>query len=275
MTWSTSINKTYLNFSGFYRYTGNSINSIRSNASDIRAIFQGTDYGNILNAALTNVSSDAIVTTSSNIGREESVGLNIFGNINFTSKFSIGGSLDMQYKMLSNGSNTTLSTSNSGMVIGGRFNVSLAMKNNWAMQGFGFIRGRDIDLQGSRGGMAFYNLGIRKEFNDKKASLGFGFENFLNFGGFKVRSSYTSPVFTQQTVNIRYNTGVRVTFSYRIGKMSFNPQPRRKGRGVNNDDIKGGDGNEGGGMPGGQPQGTPQNNAPGNRPGGTGGGQRH
>ncbi len=275
MAWSTSINKTYLNFSGFYRFTGNSITSVRSNASDIRAIFQGTDYGNILNTALTNVSSDAIVTTSSNIGREESVGLNIFGNINFTSKFSIGGSLDMQYKMLSNGSNTTLSTSNSGVVIGGRFNVSLAMKNNWAMQGFGFIRGRDIDLQGSRGGMAFYNLGIRKEFNDKKASLGFGFENFLNFGGFKVRSRYTSPVFTQESLNIRYNTGVRVTFSYRIGKMSFNPQPRRKGRGVNNDDIKGGEGNEGGGMPGGQPQGTPQNATPGNRPGGNGGGQRN
>ncbi|WP_243406293.1 TonB-dependent receptor domain-containing protein [Siphonobacter curvatus] len=274
MSYSTSINKTYLNFTGFYRHTGNSIEQVRSNVRDIKQVFEGTAYGTVLNSVLEGVAADAIVTTSSNIGKQEVVGVNVFGNVSITPKISVGGGTDIMYSMLSNGSNTTLRASNSGFNVSGRFNLSISLKNSWAVQGFGFIRGRQIQLQGTQGGMAFYNLGVRKEFKDKKASLGLGLENFLNFNGFKVRNSFDSPAFSQRSVNTLYNTGVRVTFSYRIGKMSFDQPQRRRGKGVNNDDIKSGGEGDGGGQPQNQ---QPQNGTPGgNRPGGgRPGGQRN
>lgn len=267
MSWSTSFKGTYLNFTGFYRHTGNSITSVRSNAADIRQIFSGTPYGEILTTALEGVSNSAIVTTSSNIGKEQAVGLNIFGNVNITPKFTIGGGTDIMYQMLSNGSQTTLKASNSGMTIGGRFFSNITLKNNWAVQGFGFVRSRQVQLQGTMGGFAFYSLGIRKEFADKRASVGAGLENFFNFNGFKVRSSFNSAAFTQKTTSTQFNTGVRVTFSYRIGKMSFNQPQRRRGKGINNDDVKDGGGGGGDAQPQ-QQNSTPATNGPGNRPGG-------
>ncbi|MFT4033178.1 MAG: TonB-dependent receptor [Siphonobacter sp.] len=262
MSWSNSFKGVYLNLTGFYRYTGNSINSVRSNSASIKEAFAGTAYSAILNTALANVADDAVVTTSSNIGKEQTVGVNIFGNINITPKISIGGGSDIMYLMLSNGGSSVLAASNSGFTISGRFNVNITLKNNWAMQGFGFIRGRQVQLQGYDGGFGFYNFGIRKEFADKKASVGFGMENFLNFGGYKVHSEYVTSTITQYSTNIRYNTGFRISFSYKIGKMSFNQSQKRRKGGIENDDIK----SDGSGDVNSQPQ--QQNNTSGGRPGG-------
>jgi hypothetical protein len=74
-----------------------------------------------------------------------------------------------------------------------------------------------------------------------------------------------SPTIDQKSLTVINNMSFRVTFSYRIGKMSMDaPRPRRS-RSINNDDLKeGGDGS--GGMEGGG--GVPQQRA-----GGFGGGQ--
>ena len=108
-----------------------------------------------------------------------------------------------------------------------------------------------------------YALNIRKEFNEKKGSIGFGLENFVT-PSMKIRSEIKSatinPVtnvvttLNQNSTNIMYNMSFRVNFSYRIGKMSFESTKRKKS--INNDDLKdgggGGDNNQGGGMEQGQ-----------------------
>jgi hypothetical protein len=68
-----------------------------------------------------------------------------------------------------------------------------------------------------------------------------------------------SPILNQYSVNSMYNAGVRVNFSYRLGKMSFDGSGfsigRRK-KSINNDDVKSdGGGDSGGGMQ--QQQSTP------------------
>jgi hypothetical protein len=133
------------------------------------------------------------------------------------------------------------------------------MKNGWGAQVFGGARGRQVQLQGYQSTMFFYSLGIRKDFNQKKGSLGLAAENFFNHP-FVVRSELRSPILSQNTTTSFYNAGVRLTFSYKIGKMSFDaPQKRRKS--INNDDVKG----EGGGG-----NDAPQQSAP---TGGGGGGR--
>jgi hypothetical protein len=86
-----------------------------------------------------------------------------------------------------------------------------------------------------------YSLAVRKEFNEKRGSIGLGFENFAQ-SNIKIRTNLESPVLTQRSTNIMYNSGVRLNFSYRIGKMSMENRPRRRARGINNDDLKEGDG---------------------------------
>ncbi|MCY1373927.1 Outer membrane protein beta-barrel family protein [compost metagenome] len=84
-----------------------------------------------------------------------------------------------------------------------------------------------------------YSLGVRKEFNNKKASIGLAAENFL--GGMKMNSTVISPLYEQYSRNNIYNQNIKLTFSYKIGKMAF---VQKKTRSVKNDDVIGGGSSE-------------------------------
>lgn len=219
--YSTFIKGTSLNFTGFVRNTNNSIQSLR------------------------NVAGDTIVTTYDNIGKENAYGTSIFANISI-GKLSLNTGGDIYYADLANNvADPTQNASNSGWVYSGRMFGSYDLGNRWALQGFGFYRGRRVNLQGYQGGFGTYSVGARKEFKSKKGSVGFGLENFLA-PSMKIRSSTETPVIVQKSVTVMNNFSFRINVSYRIGKMSFD-QPRRRSRSINNDDMKeGGDGGGGG-----------------------------
>jgi len=221
---STSIGKTYLNASLFTRLTDNSITQIRQ-----------------------NIENGAILTTFQNIGSERAYGTNVFANITLTPKWTLSGGIDLYYAQLRgqvaglNGVSQPLS--NSGLVLSGRLMSQFQLNNGWGIQAFGGARGNQIQLQGTQGSFYMYSLGVKKDFANKKASLGLAADNFL--GGMKVRTELTSPQFTQVSQMNIYNQSVRLTFSYKIGKMTF-AAPKRKTRSVSNDDVKGDGGGEGG-----------------------------
>lgn len=225
-------NSMYINVSTFARFTNSSIESIRT-----------TDENGV------------ITTTYGNIGSKKNYGANIFGNVTFFKRWQLGGGFDFYYADLSNNSpDLALQNSNSGFVLSGRFRTSLNIKNGWGLQAGGFMRGRDVQLQGTQAGFRMYDFGIRKEFANKRGSIGFGMENFLA-PSFKMKTSLESRTFTQNNTNYLYNRGFRVNFSYRFGKMTFVEQKPRRRKSVNNDDQKSdGGGNMdagGGGMQGG------------------------
>ncbi|MBC3787355.1 TonB-dependent receptor domain-containing protein [Spirosoma utsteinense] len=226
---SANIKGLYLNASLFARRTANEITAVRDTATQ--------SFGDIVNPVFQQV----IRTNYLNVGRQDAVGLNLFGNGTLFSKWQIGGGIDIYHVSLTNNNaNPIYSASNSGWVVSGRLMSSLTLKNGWGVQVFGGARGRQVQLQGYQSSMYFYNVGVRKEFKDKKASIGLAVENFLNHP-FVMTSELRSPILSQNTTTSFYNAGVRLTFSYKIGKMSFDaPQKRR--RSINNDDVKGGDG---------------------------------
>ncbi|MDQ1085703.1 outer membrane beta-barrel protein [Siphonobacter sp. SORGH_AS_1065] len=142
--------------------------------------------------------------------------------------------------------------------IGGGFNSQIQFKNGWGAQGFAFIQGSQVQLQGRRGGFAFYSAGVKKDFKNKKGSIGLAGENFLT-KSFNIHTNLSNSQFTQVSDIHLFMRGVRLTFSYKIGKMTAQA-PRKKGKSVNNDDVKsGGDGMQGGAPAGGS-------TAPGGRP---------
>ncbi|MBO0931800.1 TonB-dependent receptor domain-containing protein [Fibrella aquatilis] len=233
---STYVKQVYINGSLFARLTNNSISTVRDT---VQLSFDPT------NPVLQRV----LQTSYANIGQENAYGINLFGNATLFSKLQLGGGGDVYYAVLSNNSpNPALQARNTGVVVTGRLFASYQMKKGWGIQGFGFARGRQIQLQGYQGSFAFYSLGIRKEFAEKRGSFGVAAENFFNHP-FTIRSESSSPVFSQMQVQNLYNAGVRATFSYRFGKMSFDGGGfgKRK-KSVNNDDVKDGDNGGNGGQ---------------------------
>ncbi|WP_420151660.1 TonB-dependent receptor domain-containing protein [Spirosoma sp.] len=244
---SGNIKGVYLNASLFARRTNNEITAVRDVSTQ--------SFGDVTNPVLQQV----IRTTYLNVGRQDAVGVNLFGNGTLFSKWQIGGGIDFYHVSLSNNNpNPIYTASNSGWVIGGRIQSSLSLSNGWGFQLFGGGRGNQVQLQGEQSGMYFYSLGVRKEFNNKKATLGIAGENIFNHP-FTQRSELSSPILTQSTQTSFYNAGVRLTFSYKLGKMSFD-QPQKRRRSVDGtDDLKSGDDNnsDNGGGGGGQQQSAP------------------
>ena len=124
----------------------------------------------------------------------------------------------------------------------GSYNIA----KGWGLQTFAFYRGNQVQLQGNQGGFGIYSLGVKKDFVNKKGSIGFGAENFFTPNGFVIKSNIDSPTITQNSVTTLRNMNFKVTFSYRIGKVTFTDS-RKKKKSVNNDDMK--DGGDGGGQP--------------------------
>ena len=102
-----------------------------------------------------------------------------------------------------------------------------------------------MQLQGDQGGFGIYSLGVKKDFLNKKGSIGFGAENFFTPNGFIIKSNIDSPTISQNSVTTLRNMNFKMTFSYRIGKVTFTDGKKKK-KSVNNDDMK--DGGDGGGQ---------------------------
>ena len=146
-----------------------------------------------------------------------------------------------------NSPDAALQSQNNGVVVSGRFRTGVTLKNGWGVQGGGFARGKEVQLQGSAGGFRMYDLGIKKDFKNKRGSVGLAMENFLT-DALKMKTNLSSATFDQMTTMYRYNRGFRVNFSYRLGKMTFVETKSRRRKSVNNDDQKsdGGGGNDAG-----------------------------
>ncbi len=219
---STFSGKNYFNFSVFGRQTNNAVTRITTPSDTL---------------------AGAMVTTFENIGNQKSLGGNLFGNIYLTSKWTLNGGLDLYYTymegQITNADGTFSMADNSGIVVGGRLQSQASLPNNWTVQAFGGFRGKQVQLQGTMGSFYMYSLGVRKEFNNKKGSIGVAAENFL--GGMKMNSIIVSPLYEQTSLNNIYNQNIKVTFTYKLGKMAF---VQKKTRSVKNDDVIGGGASE-------------------------------
>ncbi|GGM82355.1 TonB-dependent receptor [Dyadobacter beijingensis] len=222
---STNIKKTYINASIFARQTNNSITQVRMAVDTLQG---------------------AIVTTYENIGKQQAYGANIFANVYLTPKWTLNGSIDMLHSYLEGQTTslegTSVGISNSGFNFGGRLMSQISLQNGWGVQAFGFYRGKEIQLQGTRTGFYLYSLGFKKDFANKKGSVGFAAENFLT-KGVRFTSDLTSPQFVQTGATQLYNRNFKITFSYSIGKMSFD-SAKKKTKSVNNTDVVGGGGQQ-------------------------------
>lgn len=218
LSYNTFIKGSSLNFSTFMRNTRGSIQAVRTPIDSV------------------------IRTTYQNIGKEDSYGFSIFANVNIGKKISLNGGTDAYYAVLNNNIDNPIYTAkNEGWVVNGRIFGNYNFSKGWGLQLFSFYRGRQVQLQGTQGGFGIYSLSVRKEFNEKKGSIGFGAENFFT-NGIKIPNEFNSPLLSQNSTNVLHNMNFKITFSYRIGKLTVDNGQRKRKKSIDNDDLKEGGG---------------------------------
>ncbi len=234
LNYSTFFKANSVNVSIFRRFTNNNITSVRS------------------------VNEQGITTsTFDNIGKTNFYGGSVFINLQPTKSLRIGGGTNITNNLLSGSivipvlqadntyKTSVVAISNEGWNANVNFNASYTFTKGWGAQAFGFMGSRQIQLQGYQGAFRFYNLGVKKDFKNKKGSFNFGLDNPFT-KSLKITSESSDP--TYKNINVRniYNRGARFSINYMFGKMDFNGGNMfRSKKKVSNDDAKAGEGDGG------------------------------
>jgi len=230
------IKTSLVNFSVYYKHTSSTIEGI----ANPRRYIVGTD------------TIPATLTTYQNVGYLNSWGASFYGSINPIKILTIRGSIDaftfhpnasLQYQ------GQQLATDDKTHLEYNAFlSASVSLKSGFIAEAFAVDRSKQYNIQGYNPGFYYYAIGVRKQFDNKKASLGLNMVNpFSYYEDFN--SSIKSPVINQSSYTQFPFRSFGITFSYSFGKTTFSNDPTAKKKGVNNDDLKQDD--QGGGVGGG------------------------
>ena len=231
LNYSTYFKANSVNVSVFRRFTDNNITSVRS------------------------VNEQGITTsTFDNIGKTNFYGGSVFINLQPTKSLRVGGGTNITNNLLSGSivipvlqadktyKSTVVAISNEGWNASVNFNASYTFTKGWGAQAFGFMGSRQIQLQGYQGSFRYYNLGLKKDFKNKKGSFTFGLDNPFT-KSLKISSESSDPTYKSVSVRNIYNRGARFSINYMFGKMDFNGGNMfRSKKKVSNDDSKAGEG---------------------------------
>ncbi|MCQ6958187.1 outer membrane beta-barrel family protein [Mucilaginibacter aquariorum] len=237
LNYNTFIKSSVLNFSVYYKRTNDLIEGIAEPISEI-------------------VDGETVIgtrTIQNNVALNNSWGASFFGSVNPIKPLTIRGSVNAftynptVYDMYVGSVNEdALKTRLQYTMFG---SAQYTFPKNFIFEAFGFINSPRRTIQGSSPSFGIYAFGVKKQFLDKKASIGFN-----TVQPFAVNKAFnqniSSPGFTQRSHTQFPFQSFGITFSYSFGKINFsNPQQKKK-KGVNNDDqIQGGDQNGGGAAP--------------------------
>lgn len=223
LNYSMFVKTTVLNAAVYYRRTNDIIESfvIPVNVTDPTS-------GNTATGSKT---------TFRNVGNNNSVGFNFFGQINPVKPLTLRGNFNVYTYDINTGSSVVVSSENSGvqMVYNGFLMGSYVFPKGLTFETFLIANSPRRTSQGKNPSFNMWNLGLKKEILDKKGSVGLTvidpFNESKNF-----RQNITGSDFIQTSNFSVPFRSFGMSFSYRFGKMTMQA-PGRK-RGVTNDDLK-------------------------------------
>ena len=230
--YTTFIKSSVINTSIYYRHTADMIENI--GAPLILPDAQGT------------------LTTYQNAAVNNSFGASFFGSINPIKILTVRGSVNVYTYHATPYELYRLDFTQTGTYV--QYNAflmaELSLKGGFIAQVFAIENSPRHTIQGTSPSFSLLGAGVRKQFLNKKASIGLNtLEPFNKYKHFDTKTA--GDGFTQASTFAFPFRSVGLTFSYSFGKVSFsNPQQKKKG--VDNDDMKQGDSNSPGGGPGGR-----------------------
>lgn len=196
----------------------------------------------VIERFLTVIDDGVSYTTYRNVGTAKAYGFNLFSSGTIAKKLKVRGGVNIenyQSEGIIGGERLT----NNVWVWGGNLNFSYQLPKDLVFEINGFYRSPRASLQGTRASYRRISFGARKEFMDKRASLGLvisqPFAEFLEF-----ENELEGPTFYQRSLNAFQSRNIALSFSYRFGKLDFNNRNRPGRSRIKNDDQKGGGGGQ-------------------------------
>jgi len=233
LNYNTFIGASVINLSAYYKYTNNLIEGI------------ATPFTATVNGTTVNGTS----TKYQNVGYNQSFGASFFGSINPIKIVTIRGSINAYTYNPSPQGVYIADQSQNGTYI--NYNAFLSgsvnIKGGWAAESFVILNSPKRTIQGVTPSFSLWIIGVKKEFWDKKASLGLNTFSPLK-ENIAFNSSSKGQGYTQFSNTQFPFRSFGVSFSYAFGKVKFadpNDPTQKKKKGVNNDDLKQGDSNAG------------------------------
>jgi ferric enterobactin receptor len=211
LSYSTFNKKSSLNVSTYLRYVGNSIESYSR-----------------YNEALARTER-----TFGNLATNATYGVSFYGSLKPVESWNVSGNATLNYTRLNSAAlnrTTDLFTANFG------FNSSWKINKKYSLQGYSGFSTGGVGLQSRYSGYSYYSLAIKRVILKEKGDLTLNASNFFTAGR-EFRNSTTTDQFTSESVSYQYQRTIRLSFSYRFGKLSMDNRSRRS---VRNDDSKGG-----------------------------------
>ena len=179
------------------------------------------------------------ITKSSyeNIGSSTNFGFNYFGSLRFD-KFNIRTGFNLyQYEGNGNINDQEISLTSSLLYsynFGGSYNIG----DYWKAECWGFFRSPNQTIQGSSTSFSMMSFGVKKEFKNKRGSLGIRIiEPFKDKKVFL--TDITGQNFTQISERIITFRSVGISFKYTFGKLNFKSSSKKSS--IKNDDVSEGE----------------------------------
>ncbi|MDB5023725.1 MAG: Ferric enterobactin receptor precursor [Mucilaginibacter sp.] len=186
----------------FYRHNTNDLQSFTTHHDTLN--INGTIY------------SDVYLNQRYNIGTETTEGVNLFGSVPITKKLNLRSNMMFADRITTNPGNPQVS----GFTYRINLNASYEFGKDLVAELFGNYNSSQRTIQGTRPAFFFYNMAVRKQFWNKKASIGLTatdpFNQYVNF-----KSTTSGANFYQTNMREVPFRSFGITLSYKFGKLEF------------------------------------------------------
>ncbi len=177
-----------------------------------------------------SIYNNVAVSTRQNIGREKNMGVNLFGDLKATSKFSLRSNVFFFRRHIINtvdkGFNTT------------SFNYRFNLNANYQFaptlvaEFFGNFNSARNEAQGKYPSFTTYSMAIRKQFWNKKGSLALTGSNFLQ-DKLNQKTQLSGPNFKVNSVREIPFRSIGLNFAWKFGKLEFKKQRQEQDGNLN------------------------------------------
>ena len=189
--------------------------------------------------AFTSILDDNIFETNYlNTGDNYSYGFNFFGSSTIKKVLTLRGSFDLYtYNMKTSIRDVALARES--LIYKYSLSANVKLGNGYKLEGRTFFRSPRQTIQGERPSFSMMSFGLKKEFNNKRGSIGIGMiEPFSKYKSFD--TNIEGEMANGNTFeNIRdYEILFRsfnISFKYKFGKIDFDPIKKKAS--LENDDV--------------------------------------
>lgn len=172
-----------------------------------------------------------------NVGREATTGINLFGSLPVTDKLSFRSNMFFADRITNNPGSPQVS----GFTYRINLNASYQFASDFAAEFFINYRSSQKGIQGTNPAFSFYNFAVRRQFLNKKASIGLTAANpfapYVN-----QRSTTFGSNFDQSNLRQVPFRSFGISISYKFGKLEFKKDKNKDDNNMPMPDDNGGGG---------------------------------